>query len=63
MTDWSAGSRVCPHEILGPIGEGGMGKMWKARDARLDRIVAIKRLKGEHRIIPFACCMMSGRTA
>jgi serine/threonine-protein kinase len=48
MTDWSAGSRVGPYEILAAIGEGGMGEVWKARDTRLDRIVAIKRLKGEH---------------
>jgi serine/threonine-protein kinase len=37
-----------PYEILALIGEGNMGKVWKARDTRLDRIVAIKRLNGEH---------------
>ena len=41
-------TRLGPYEILSPIGEGGMGEVWKARDTRLDRIVAIKRLKGEH---------------
>src|SRR5436853_7932044 len=38
----SAGSRLGPYEILAPIGAGGMGEVWKARDTRLDRIVAIK---------------------
>src|SRR5262245_2033873 len=37
-----------PYEILSLIGEGGMGEVWKARDPRLDRVVAIKRLKEEH---------------
>jgi serine/threonine protein kinase len=41
-------TQLGPYEILSLIGEGGMGEVWKARDTRLDRIVAIKRLKGEH---------------
>jgi Tol biopolymer transport system component/predicted Ser/Thr protein kinase len=36
------GEKLGPYEILEPIGAGGMGKVWKARDTRLDRIVAIK---------------------
>jgi eukaryotic-like serine/threonine-protein kinase len=38
----SAGDHLGPYEILSPIGAGGMGEVWKARDKRLDRIVAIK---------------------
>src|ERR1700684_1659547 len=38
----SAGSRLGPYEILAPIGSGGMGEVWKARDTRLNRTVAIK---------------------
>ena len=39
---FSAGDRLGPYEILAPLGAGGMGEVWKARDTRLDRIVAIK---------------------
>ena len=42
------GDRLGPHEILAPIGAGGMGEVWKARDTRLGRIVVIKRLHGQH---------------
>src|SRR5580765_3289664 len=42
------GDKLGPYEILAPIGAGGMGEVWKARDTRVDRIVAIKRLKAEH---------------
>jgi eukaryotic-like serine/threonine-protein kinase len=44
----AAGAHLGPYKILSLIGEGGMGEVWKARDTRLDRIVAIKRLKREH---------------
>jgi serine/threonine-protein kinase len=42
------GTQVGPYELLEFIGAGGMGEVWKARDTRLMRIVAIKRLKGQH---------------
>src|ERR1039458_8713881 len=38
----SAGDKLGPYEILAPIGAGGMGEVWKARDTRLDRSVAVK---------------------
>ena len=38
----SVGDKLGPYEILAPIGAGGMGEVWKARDTRLDRVVAIK---------------------
>src|ERR1700693_4257723 len=40
----SVGDRLGPYEILAPIGAGGMGEVYRARDTRLDRIVAIKVL-------------------
>lgn len=38
----TCGENLGPYEILSRIGEGGMGQVWKARDTRLDRIVAVK---------------------
>src|ERR1035438_4772496 len=43
----SAGTTLGPYEIVAPLGAGGMGEVWKARDTRLDRIVAVKVSKAE----------------
>ena len=42
------GEKLGPYEILSSIGAGGMGEVWKARDTRLGRIVAIKKVKEQH---------------
>jgi hypothetical protein len=47
MTTIGVGTRLGPYEILAPIGAGGMGEVWRARDTRLDRSVAIKVLPAE----------------
>ena len=43
----AAGSRLGPYEILAPLGAGGMGEVYRARDTRLSREVAIKVLPGD----------------
>src|SRR5262245_65997870 len=40
----SAGARIGPYEIVAPLGAGGMGEVYRARDSKLEREVAIKIL-------------------
>jgi eukaryotic-like serine/threonine-protein kinase len=48
----AAGSRLGPYEIISLIGAGGMGEVYKARDTRLSRIVAVKILPSSFAIDP-----------
>ena len=48
----TAGSRLGSYEVIAPIGRGGMGEVYRARDLRLHREVAIKALPEDSRRIP-----------
>jgi serine/threonine protein kinase/tetratricopeptide (TPR) repeat protein len=43
----TSGSRLGPYEVIAPIGAGGMGEVYRARDTRLNRIVALKILPAD----------------
>jgi serine/threonine protein kinase len=44
----AAGTRLGPYEIVSAVGAGGMGEVYRARDTRLDRTVAVKILRSPH---------------
>jgi serine/threonine protein kinase len=44
----AAGSRLGPYEIVAPLGAGGMGEVYRAKDPRLGREVAIKVLPASY---------------
>ena len=48
MTNWSPGAELGPYLLISLVGSGGMGDVWKARDTRLERTVAIKRVRRVH---------------
>ena len=45
-----SGTKLGPYEVVEPLGAGGMGEVYRARDTRLDRTVAIKILQIDCRI-------------
>ncbi len=48
------GDKLGPYEVLSPLGAGGMGEVYKARDTRLDRTVAIKPALSPASTIPIS---------
>jgi len=50
----ASGTRLGPYEIQSPLGAGGMGEVYRARDTRLERMVAIKILPAHFSQTPFA---------
>jgi TolB-like protein len=48
MAAWATGIQLGPYVLLAQLGAGGMGEVWKARDTRLNRIVAVKRVKSRY---------------
>ncbi|MGE0882007.1 MAG: hypothetical protein AB7P14_00555 [Blastocatellales bacterium] len=43
----TTGTKLGAYEILAPLGKGGMGEVWRAKDTRLEREVAIKVLPAD----------------
>ena len=51
----SSGDKLGPYEILSAIGAGGMGEVYRAKDTKLGRQVAIKVLRSEERRVGKEC--------
>jgi serine/threonine protein kinase len=58
----SPGTRIGPYQIAAQIGAGGMGEVYKARDSRLDRTVAIKVLPDAAGDLMVASYSIAGET-
>ena len=56
-----AGTRLGPYEVVGPLGAGGMGEVYKGLDTRVDRAVAIKVLPPTPSSIRRPVSVSSGR--
>ena len=55
------GSRIGPYEVTAHLGEGGMGVVFRGRDSRLQRDVALKLLPEHSPTTPTACRDSSGK--
>jgi eukaryotic-like serine/threonine-protein kinase len=58
-----AGTRLGPYEIAGALGAGGMGEVYRARDTRLERDVAIKSYPRRIPPIPTDCAASNRKHA
>ena len=58
-----SGLHLGPYEVLAAIGAGGMGEVWRARDTRLEREVAIKVLPASFAVntMPWRCAASRAR--
>ena len=59
----AAGAKLGPYEVVAPIGAGGMGEVYRARDTRLERDVAVKVLPPLFAADPDGCGASSRRRA
>ena len=55
------GTQLGPYEVIQPIGAGGMGQVYKARDTRLNRTVAIKCFRRSSPPVPIGSNASSAR--